>query len=281
MLVEAFAVRTAAALDDAGVRWRLTKGAALAHLDYGDQLAERTFGDVDLVIHPDDWPLALDALSAVGLRRPAPELRPGYDLRYGKGATLIDERDREIDLHLRFAIGRFGVRSRMEELFERGDKIELAGPTIPVLAGPDRLLHACHHLVLGGSPHCVWRATSPNSCWFPTWTGKRRSQPPSAGGSMPWSPAGSSRHGNDSSSEIDHPAHRWARGPPDLAWRRTCDRRLHAGAPVPEPGLDRSAGARLVPGSRLPVGARCAEPNIARRVGEPGRTALATRLPRR
>lgn len=150
VLVEAFAVRTAIALDEAGVRWRLTKGAALAHLDYGDQLAERTFGDVDLMIHPEDWAAALDALSATGLRRPAPELRPGYDRRFGKGATLIDEREWEIDLHLRFAIGRFGVRARMEELFERGDQIELAGRPIPVLSGPDRLLHACHHLVLGG-----------------------------------------------------------------------------------------------------------------------------------
>ncbi len=106
VLVEAFAVRTAAVLDDAGVRWRLTKGAALAHLDYRDQLAERTFGDVDLMIHPDDWSAALDALGAAGLRRPAPELRPGYDRRFGKGATLVDEREWEIDLHLRFAIGR-------------------------------------------------------------------------------------------------------------------------------------------------------------------------------
>ena len=150
VLVEALAVRTAAALDDAAVRWRLTKGAALAHLDYGDRCAERTFGDVDLVIHPDDWAAALGALCAAGLRRPAPELRPGYDERFGKGATLTDEWEREIDLHLRFAIGRFGVRARMTELFERVDQIELAGRTIPVLAGPDRLLHACHHLLLGG-----------------------------------------------------------------------------------------------------------------------------------
>ncbi len=150
VLIEAFAVRTAAVLDDAGVRWRLTKGAALAHLDYRHQIAERTFGDVDLMIHPADWSAALDALLAAGLRRPAPELRPGYDRRFGKGATLIDEREWEIDLHLRFTIGRFGVRARMEELFERGDQIELAGRAIPVLAGPDRLLHACHHLVLGG-----------------------------------------------------------------------------------------------------------------------------------
>ena len=150
VLVEAYAVRTAAVLDDAGVRWRLTKGAALAHLDYRDLLAMRTFGDVDIVIHPEDWDRTLDALRESDFRRPSPELRAGYDRRFGKGATMIDAREWEIDLHRRFAIGRFGVRSRMEELFERADSITLAGRSIPVLAGPDRLLHACHHLALGG-----------------------------------------------------------------------------------------------------------------------------------
>jgi hypothetical protein len=150
VMVEAFAVRTAATLDEAAVRWRLTKGAALAHLDYGDQLAQRTFGDVDVVIHPDDWTPALEVLGRAGLRRPSPELRPKYDLRFGKGATVVDDRDWEIDRHQRFAVGRFGVRSHMAELFDRGDEIVLAELDIPVLAGPDRLLHACHHLVLGG-----------------------------------------------------------------------------------------------------------------------------------
>lgn len=149
-LVEALAVRTAKQLDAAGVRWRLTKGAAIAHLDYPDQLAHRTFGDVDVVVHSDDWGGALDALLAAGHTRPSAELRPGWDVRFGKGATLVNADDLEIDLHLRFAIGRFGVLSHMEDLFERQDTIELAGRTIPTLAGPDRLLHACHHLVLGG-----------------------------------------------------------------------------------------------------------------------------------
>jgi hypothetical protein len=155
-LVEALAVRTATHLDAAGVRWRLTKGAALAHLDYPQQLAHRTFGDVDVVVHPDDWQGALGALLAIGLTRPSAELRPGWDVRFGKGATLVDANDLEVDLHLRFAIGRFGVRSQMRDLFERQDTIELAGRSIPTLAGPDRLLHACHHLVLGGFSE--WRA---------------------------------------------------------------------------------------------------------------------------
>jgi hypothetical protein len=214
VLVEAFAVRTATALDEAGVRWRLTKGAALAHLDYRDQLAERTFGDVDLVIHPDDWAMALDALSLAGLRRSAPELRPGYDLRFGKGATMVDEREWEIDLHLRFAIGRFGVRARMEELFERGDEIELAGRMIPVLAGPDRLLHACHHLVLGGfSSLRVARDVAQlvlvsEVDWEASVATAERWQVDAVVAS------GIVQAWERLELEIDHPAHRWAVGHP-------------------------------------------------------------------
>lgn len=148
--VEAHLVGVAALLDAAGVRWRLTKGAAIAHLDYPEQLSSRTFGDVDLIIHPDDWTTVLEALGAAGYRRPAPELRRGFDVRFGKGATLVGEDDLEVDLHLRFAIGRFGVRSRMEDLFARGDDLVVGGRDVPALDGPDRLLHACHHLALGG-----------------------------------------------------------------------------------------------------------------------------------
>lgn len=148
--VEALIVRTAEILDDRDVRWRLTKGAALAHLDFGDQLNARTFGDMDLVIHPDDWYRALDVTAAAGYGRQVPEMKRGFDHAYGKGATLLDPDGLEVDLHLRFAIGRFGVRARPAVLFDRQDSITLAGRTIPTLAGSDRLLHACHHLVLGG-----------------------------------------------------------------------------------------------------------------------------------
>lgn len=212
VIMEAFAVRTARLLDDAGVRWRLTKGAALAHLDYGNQLAERTFGDVDVIVHPDDWPTSLAALSEAGLHRTAPELRPGYDRRFGKGATLVGAHDHELDLHLRFAIGRFGVRARMEDVFERADEIELAAHVIPVLSAPDRLLHACHHLVLGGFSalraardvaqlllvsEVTWEAT------VETARGWRVDAVVARGIAQAWERL---------ELDVEHPAHRWAVG---------------------------------------------------------------------
>ncbi len=148
--VEVLLVRVAELLDAAGVRWRVTKGAAIAHLDYAADVSLRTFGDVDLVIHPADWSRALATLTASGFSRPSPELRPGFDVRFGKGATLVDDEEMEVDLHQRFAVGRFGVRAHMEELFGRADHIVLGGRRVPTLAPYDRLLHACHHLALGG-----------------------------------------------------------------------------------------------------------------------------------
>jgi len=148
--IEGVIVRTAAVLDDHGVRWRLTKGAALAHLDYGPQPGVRTFRDMDLMIHPSDWTTAVAALTAAGHRRRTPEPAAGYDQRFGKGATLIEPGGLQADLHLRFAVGRFGVTSISEQLFEGHDSLLLGDRSIPTLNGPDRLLHACYHLVLGG-----------------------------------------------------------------------------------------------------------------------------------
>ncbi|MUH49900.1 MAG: hypothetical protein F2789_01710 [Actinobacteria bacterium] len=149
VILEALVVRVATLLDDAAVEWRLTKGAAVAHLDYPNP-AVRTFGDVDLVVHPAHWDAAIEALLASGYTRPARALPGDYDDRYGKGATFTTPDGLEIDLHRRFAIGRFGVTSRMEQVFESRDSVVLAGRSIPTFCASDRLLHACYHASLGG-----------------------------------------------------------------------------------------------------------------------------------
>ena len=152
MTVEALAVRAARTLDAAGVTWRLTKGPALAHLDYPDP-ALRPFGDVDVVVHPASWVPALDALVAAGGRREAAELAPGFDARFGKGATITTAEELEVDLHRRLAIGRFGVRLPTEALFTDVEIVTLGGRAVPALDGSSRLLHACYHAALGGFRH--------------------------------------------------------------------------------------------------------------------------------
>jgi hypothetical protein len=148
--LEALAVRTAGVFDHAEVTWRLTKGAAVAHLDYPEDPAVRTFGDVDLVVHPDHWARAVAALTDAAYERVVPPLPGGYDARWGKGATMLAPDGSELDLHRRFAIGRFGVTTNMADVFDPHDTITLAGRPIPVLDPVGRLLHACYHASLGG-----------------------------------------------------------------------------------------------------------------------------------
>jgi hypothetical protein len=152
VVAEALAVRVAAALDDAGVDWRLTKGPALAHLDYRDP-SLRTFGDIDIVVRARHWETACGALATVGLGRDVPELRRGYDVRFGKGATMVDGRGSELDVHLRFAIGRFGLLAHMDDVFGGSQPLVLGGRVVPALAPGQRLLHACYHAALGGFRH--------------------------------------------------------------------------------------------------------------------------------
>lgn len=147
--LEAMIIRSSRVLGDADVPIRLTKGAALAHLDYPDP-SVRTFGDVDLIIHPDHWQRALEALSVAGYERQEEEPGVGYDERFGKGATLRSRAGFELDLHRRLAIGRFGVSSKMGDLFERSEPFKLGGDSINALIGPHRLLHGCYHASLGG-----------------------------------------------------------------------------------------------------------------------------------
>lgn len=145
VLIEALLVRLADRLGDTDVRWRVTKGAAVAHLDYPDA-SLRHFADIDLVVHPDDWEAMLTLLR---VDRTGRTRTLSFAHRYGKGVTAMVD-GMEVDLHLRFAVGRFGTQARMAECFAGTDTFELAGRTIPVLGAEFRLLHACHHAVLGG-----------------------------------------------------------------------------------------------------------------------------------
>jgi len=138
-----------ARLDEAGIAWRATKGVALAHLDYPDP-SIRTFGDIDIVVLPQHWDALVPVLAEAGLTRESSPLPGGYDKRFGKGATFRSLSRLELDVHVRFAIGRFGVTSRTDQLFGSMDTFALGGLTIWALDGPGRLLHACYHASLGG-----------------------------------------------------------------------------------------------------------------------------------
>jgi hypothetical protein len=148
LALEALLVGTAAMLDEAGIDHRVLKGTGVAHLDYPDP-ALRSFGDVDLLVRSSQFDDAVEALRDTGHRRKFPEPRPGFDRRFGKGSCLVSPSGYEIDLHRSLAMGPYGMRIRLDELWCRSSTFELAGRRFHALGPEERFIHACFHAALG------------------------------------------------------------------------------------------------------------------------------------
>jgi hypothetical protein len=126
------------------------KGPALAHPFYGS--ITRTYGDIDLLVPVAGWQGALDLLARRGFRRMIPEPRPGFDRRFGKGASHVDDEGYEVDLHRTLALGAFGLWIDLDELLGRTVPLELDGRSYRRLDDTATLLHVCLHASLGRSP---------------------------------------------------------------------------------------------------------------------------------
>lgn len=118
-----------ASLTAAGVRALAYKGPALARLAYGD-LAQRGFGDLDLLCHPDDVVRAVEALTGLGYRG-APYLEAWrlrralpFDCQYA-----LERADGEVRVEIHWGVVRppFGPRPRFDDLWERRIGVPAAG----------------------------------------------------------------------------------------------------------------------------------------------------------
>lgn len=137
-----------AVLDDARVPARVLKGPAAAHLDYEDPQL-RQFGDIDLLLPGPSFDQGIAALVGAGAVRPVPELRPGFDRRFGKGVTLVWRNGTELDVHRTFVAGPYGPSIDLAELWAERDSIAVGGRSVDVLSRRHRFVHACYHAALG------------------------------------------------------------------------------------------------------------------------------------
>lgn len=137
------------AFEDAHVPMRVLKGPAVARLDYADP-SLRAFGDIDLLVPADRLSAALSALEAMGCRRTVPELRPGFDRRFGKSVTLTTPGGFELDIHRTLALEPLGLGIRLDDLWAAGTLFTVAGRRFMALGPAQRLVHACYHAALDG-----------------------------------------------------------------------------------------------------------------------------------
>jgi hypothetical protein len=141
-------LRVAEQFDAADLDFRVLKGPSVAHVDYPDP-ADRGFGDLDLLVRAADFARAVELLEAVGGRRGIPELRHGFDHRFGKGAVIAMPDDLEIDLLRSFVAGPLGMTIDLESLFATSTSFVLGDRDLAGLGTEERFLHACIHAGLG------------------------------------------------------------------------------------------------------------------------------------
>lgn len=151
LVLERLALQAIDLLQQHGLEVRLLKGSATAHLDYEDP-SLRLFADVDLLIRSRDVDAAYSLLTRCGYLRRSVEPRPGFDRRFGKGATFTAPDGHELDVHRTFVMGPYGVRITLDDLWERSDRVRLGGREVQALDPECRLLHACFHTALGDQP---------------------------------------------------------------------------------------------------------------------------------
>jgi len=146
--LERLLVQAARQLTTEGIEFRVLKGPALAHIDYADP-ALRSFSDIDLLVRTADFGSAIAVLEAAGGRRTVPEIRPGFDRRFGKGATMSMPDDLEVDVHRTFVAGPLGLTIDLDELFASSTLFELADRKLEALAPEERFLQICFNAGLG------------------------------------------------------------------------------------------------------------------------------------
>jgi hypothetical protein len=152
LTLEATLLRMAENFNRANIPFRVLKGPAVAHLDYSDP-SLRDFGDVDLLIHPDDLDLTITVLAEQGYVRRFPEPRAGFDRRFAKSVSMVNPDGLELDLHRTLAAGVFGQRVDVGMLWNAPPAhFALGGLPLDALGSAERFIHACYHAALGNAP---------------------------------------------------------------------------------------------------------------------------------
>lgn len=136
-------------LEQAGIEFRVLKGAALAALAYPDQ-ALRSYGDIDILVRPAQFEHTVDFLEREGYQRAFGWHRVGQ--AHDKGTVLFTSDDDCIDLHYALSRGPYGKLVPAADLFTRPQAFLLGGRRLPALPPAERFVHVCLHARIQNHP---------------------------------------------------------------------------------------------------------------------------------
>ena len=144
-----------AALRQADIPVIVLKGWALIPTVYGGDYGQRTYADIDLLVHPRDAASARDIVRGLGYGAIL-QLWPGFLQRYRK--VQVYQLPRNPGAFARvFAIGLhwdllnnpyYFHRMPVEQFLQRAQPLPVAGVDVSALSAEDHLVYDCAHLAL-------------------------------------------------------------------------------------------------------------------------------------
>jgi dTDP-4-amino-4,6-dideoxygalactose transaminase len=138
--------------DQAGIEVAVLRGAAAAHLDYPDP-ALRPFGDIDMLVLPEQIDRASDVLTGVGFAPWSPRTGTG---RWDPPARVfVADQQREIDLYAHVIGGPLSSAIPTHELWRDLSVFELAGVPVRALSPEARLISACLRAPTGSTHRLI------------------------------------------------------------------------------------------------------------------------------
>lgn len=143
-------------LNDAGVRWLVFKGPAVAEALY-EVPSTRTYSDIDILIHPADFERGLEAL----LAGPARLIDQNWSLisERDQGEITLAVGSTVIDLHWHFfssAAARMTFDLDIRRPFDHAISTKLGGVEMTTLDPIDTMIFLATHAILSGGHRLKW-----------------------------------------------------------------------------------------------------------------------------
>ena len=174
--------RVQSLLAEAGVRSLAFKGPVLAYTVYGDGGYRRT-GDIDLMVHPDDFPRAERRLVQDEYQpfREESSFLDRLGTHLNQQTVLVRGKSFAIDLHASLTPIVHASGARFDALWDRSVRRDVEGTCLRVLHPTDRLLMLCQQGIknrwnrlkyTADLAECLWGSEDPD--WTGLWAEARR-----------------------------------------------------------------------------------------------------------
>jgi hypothetical protein len=147
--IESSIAPVADTFDEAGIEWRLLKGAATAHLIYPEP-GLRTIGDLDVIVRPHDFERASSAISSLAVEEVFPPYGP-VDAQLRKARAFRLPSGVEVDVHQRIQGPLRTMTLATNHVFQRPQTLTVGGRVVAAPSIDVLFLHAALHLASEGA----------------------------------------------------------------------------------------------------------------------------------